>query len=68
MLNWTFQFEICAKFVSVSPDWGLMISELDGFAAGLDGVSASFGYQRNKFVDDEGLLVYADATQERFLG
>jgi len=67
LLNWLYQFEVCAKFVSVSPDWGLMINELNGFAAGLDGVSPSFEYQRNKFVDDEDLLVYAEATQERFL-
>ena len=45
-----------------------MISELNDFAADLDGVAVGFGYQRNKFVDEEGLLVYADATQERFLG
>ena len=67
LLNWLFQFEVCSKYVSVSPDWGLMINELNGFAAGLDGVSPSFGYQRNKFVDDEKLLVYVDATKERFL-
>jgi hypothetical protein len=67
LLNWTYQFEVCSKFVSVSPDWGLMISDLDGFAAGLDEISANFAYRRNKFVDDEGLLVYADATQGRFL-
>ena len=25
LLNWLFQFEVCAKFVSVSPDWGLSL-------------------------------------------
>ena len=68
LLNWLYQFEVCSKFVSVSPDWGLMIAELNDFAADLDGVAVGFGFQRNKFVDDEGLLVYADATKERFLG
>jgi len=67
LTKWIDRYDVCQEYVAVTPDWGVMQSQLSHPVEPLERMSSAFAYARNKYVDDQSLAIYEQASKEKFV-